>query len=207
MPEFARILAVPEPVSAINVPHRRCREVMRRCRAWDTCSAMPASPPPTSNPSSKSTPWSRPAATGCSPRRPAAPAPTALPWSGSWTSCGPATPLVVWKLNRLGRSLRHLVDARHWAGGARDRVPQSPRGDRHHHPRRQARLPRLRRPGRVRTRPHPGTHGRGTGCRPGSWPPGRPAVGHDCPQGPGGWGDVRVRGVHAARANADCGIA
>ena len=34
----------------------------------------------------------RPAATGCSPRPPAAPAPTAPSSTSSWTSCGPATP-------------------------------------------------------------------------------------------------------------------
>src|SRR4029453_10246224 len=60
---------------------------MRRSAAWDTCSAMPASPPPSSNPSSRSTPSPRPAATGCSPRPPAAPAPTAPPSS---TPCTPS---------------------------------------------------------------------------------------------------------------------
>jgi hypothetical protein len=52
---------------------------------------MLVSPPPTSNPSSRLTPSLRLAATGCSPRPPAAPAPTAPPSSRSWTSCGPAT--------------------------------------------------------------------------------------------------------------------
>ena len=52
---------------------------------------MPGSPPPTSNPSSRSTPLLWPAATGCSPRPPAAPAPTAPSSGRSWTSCAPAT--------------------------------------------------------------------------------------------------------------------
>jgi DNA invertase Pin-like site-specific DNA recombinase len=43
-------------------------------------------------------------------RRPAAPAPTDLSSSRSWTNCGPATPWSSAKLDRLGRSLRHLVD-------------------------------------------------------------------------------------------------
>ena len=60
--------------------------------AWDICSATPASPPPTNNPSSRSTPSSVPAATGCSPRPPAAPAPTGPPSPSSWTSPAPATP-------------------------------------------------------------------------------------------------------------------
>jgi DNA invertase Pin-like site-specific DNA recombinase len=42
-------------------------------------------------------------------RRPAAPAATARPSPSSWTSCGPATPWSCGKLDRLGRSLRHLV--------------------------------------------------------------------------------------------------
>jgi hypothetical protein len=43
-------------------------------------------------PSSRSTPWSAPAATGCSPKPPAAPAPTAPPSNISWTNSAPATP-------------------------------------------------------------------------------------------------------------------
>jgi hypothetical protein len=66
--------------------------VLRRSRAWVICSAMPASAPPNSSHSSRSTRWSAPAASGSSPKPRAAPAPTALSSSSSWTSCARATP-------------------------------------------------------------------------------------------------------------------
>jgi DNA invertase Pin-like site-specific DNA recombinase len=71
---------------------------------------MPASPPPTSNPTSRSTPWSEPAATGCSPRPPAAPGPDRPTLTQVLDQLRPGDTLVVWKLDRLGRSLPHLVD-------------------------------------------------------------------------------------------------
>jgi hypothetical protein len=120
--------------------------------AWDTCWLRQRLPPPTSNPSSRSTPWSAPAAIRCSPRRPAAPAATASPTARSWIGSAPATPLVVWRLGRLGRSLRHLADTvtslaeRRIGLATSTRRPRPP-------PRRQARVPRVRRLGRVRTRP------------------------------------------------------
>ena len=61
-------------------------------------------------PDSRSTPSPRPAATGCSPRPPAAPAPTGPPSPKSWISYGQATLWSSGELDRLGRSLRHLVD-------------------------------------------------------------------------------------------------
>jgi hypothetical protein len=76
----------------------------------DICSAMPASPPPTSSRSFRSTPWSVPAAIGCSPRPPAAPAATGSPSSNSWTSSAPATPWSSGNSTASAGSLRHLVD-------------------------------------------------------------------------------------------------
>jgi Phage integrase family len=68
-------------VSEINVTQPPVSDGCETVGAWDTCLATPASPPLTSNPSSRSTPWRAPAATGSSPRPSAAPAPTAPPSS------------------------------------------------------------------------------------------------------------------------------
>ena len=62
----------------------------RHSRAWGTCSAMPASPPPTKT------------ASGARADRPTL---TQL-----LDQLRPGDTLVVWKLDRRDRSLRHLVD-------------------------------------------------------------------------------------------------
>ena len=95
-------------MSEINVAQPPCHRVLRRSAAWDICSAMPASPPPTSSPSSRSTPW----AAGCyrvftETASGAADRPTL---EQLLDQLRPGDTLVVWKLDRLGRSLRHLVD-------------------------------------------------------------------------------------------------
>ena len=71
---------------------------------------MPASPPPTSNPSSRSTPSER---AGCYRvfTETASGARTDRPTLEQvLDQLRPGDTLVVWKLDRLGRSLRHLVD-------------------------------------------------------------------------------------------------
>jgi DNA invertase Pin-like site-specific DNA recombinase len=82
---------------------------VRRSSTWPICSAMPVSPPPTSSPSSRSTP-SRAGcyrvfvetASGARSDRPTL--------EQVLDQLRPGDTLVVWKLDRLGRSLRHLVD-------------------------------------------------------------------------------------------------
>jgi hypothetical protein len=69
---------------------------------------MPASPPPTNNPSSRSTPSS--AATGCSTETASGACADRPTLTQLLDQLRPGDTLVVWKLDRLGRSLRHLVD-------------------------------------------------------------------------------------------------
>jgi hypothetical protein len=109
-PPSDRPWARPEPVSEINVAEPALSQGSATVRPWDICSAMPASPPPTSSHSSRSTPWNLPAATGCSPRPPVAPPRTHPTLEQLLDQLRPGDTLVVWKLDRLGRSLRHLVD-------------------------------------------------------------------------------------------------
>jgi predicted site-specific integrase-resolvase len=77
----------------------------------------------------------------------------------------PGDTLVVWRLDRLGRSLRHLIDTVAGLAEQGVGVQEPDRGDRHHHRQREAGLPRLRRPGRVRARPDPRAHRRRAGVR------------------------------------------
>ena len=185
--------------------NHRCQRVVRRSPPWDICSGMSASPPPTSSHSSRSTPWSAP---GCyrvftetaSSTRTDRPILEQL-----LDQLRPGDTLVVWKLDRLGRSLRHLVDTITTLAerGVGFRSLQEAIDT--HHPRRQTRLPRLRRPGRVRTRPHPRTHGRRAGGGPGPRPPRRPALSSDRPQAPSGPGDVCLRAVHGGHDRQDPG--
>ena len=99
--------------------------------------------------------------------------------------------------DRDRRGVRH---ARHWPALAH-------RGDRHHHRRRQADLPPLRRPGRVRARRHPRAHpGRPAGG-PSTWPHRRQAP---CPQGQGpgrGQGPAQGSRDHRARGRQRLGVA
>jgi Resolvase, N terminal domain/Helix-turn-helix domain of resolvase len=113
--------------------NQSCHRVLRRSLAWGTYSVTPASPPPTSNPSSRSTPSPLRAAIGCSPRPPAAPAPTAPPSPRSWTSSAGRHPGGLEA--RSPRPLAPTLGRRgHGAGRSRRRVSQPPGGDRHHHP-------------------------------------------------------------------------
>jgi DNA invertase Pin-like site-specific DNA recombinase len=97
-------------VSEINVAQPPVSEGCETVPAWDICSAMPVSLPPTSTPSSQVDALT---AAGCyrvftetaSGARPDRPTLTQL-----LDQLRPGDTLVVWKLDRLGRSLRHLVD-------------------------------------------------------------------------------------------------
>jgi Resolvase, N terminal domain len=89
----------------------------------------------------------------------------------------PGDTLVVWKLDRLGRSLRHLVDTITGLAERAVGVRSLQEAIDTTTPGRQARPPRLRRPGRIRTRPDPGADQRRAGRGSGPWSPcGRPSV-------------------------------
>src|SRR5829696_4979183 len=71
---------------------------------------MPVSPPPTSTPSSRSTPSRTPAATGVFTETASGARADRPTFAQLLDQLRPGDTLVVWKLDRLGRSLRHLVD-------------------------------------------------------------------------------------------------
>jgi Resolvase, N terminal domain len=115
----------------------------------------------------------------------------------------PGDTLVVWKLDRLGRSLRHLVDT---VTGLAERGigfrslqeaidTTTPGGKLVFHV--------FARLGRVRTRPDPRAHGRGVGRRSGPGPPRRPTPGADRAQAGGCAGDVPLGAVQRQRHRHD----
>jgi DNA invertase Pin-like site-specific DNA recombinase len=71
---------------------------------------MPVSPPPTNTPSSRSTPSRTPAATGVFTETASGARADRPTFAQLLDQLRPGDTLVVWKLDRLGRSLRHLVD-------------------------------------------------------------------------------------------------
>jgi hypothetical protein len=151
-PAATAAIAVQNPCPKSTSHNQPCHRVLQPSLAWAICLAMPASPPLTSTPSSRSTPSRTPAATGCPPRPPAAPPPTALPSPSCSTNCARRHPrgMEAGSPRPLpAPSGRH----RHRPGRARHQVPRPPGGHRHHHPRRQARVPR------VRTRSNAGSAG------------------------------------------------
>jgi hypothetical protein len=101
-------------------------------RLWDICWATPASPPPTRTHTSRSTPWSAgcyriftETASGARTDRPAL--------EQFLDQVRPGDTLVVWKLDRLGRSLASPGRHGHRPGRVWVGVPEPAGGDRHHH--------------------------------------------------------------------------
>jgi Resolvase, N terminal domain len=83
--------------------------------------------------------------------------------------------LVVWRLDRLGRGLKHPDRSDREPARPRDRLPLTDRADRHHHLCRTVAVPHLRRSGGIRKGDH-----QGAAPAP-AWPP--PAPGADSQAG------------------------
>jgi hypothetical protein len=94
----------------------------------------------------------------------------------------PGDTVVVWRLDRLGRSLRHLIDTVN-ALSERKIGFHSLTENIDTTTSRKARVPHLRRSGRVRTRVDPRAHAGRPGGGEGSWPPRGPTDGHAPRQG------------------------
>jgi len=99
--------------------------------------------------------------------------------------------LVVWKLDRLARSLKDLVELIHDLDDTRCGLPVAHRGDRYYHCRWQAGVPHLRRSGQVRTQPDSRAH------------PGRPS-GAACPWSQG-WASPCPIGRRRAQGGRNAG--
>jgi DNA invertase Pin-like site-specific DNA recombinase len=77
-----------------------------------------------------------------------------------WTACladlRPGDTLVIWRIDRLGRNLRDLIDIVTTLQARRGRGPVAEqRAGRHHHRARRRRVRDVRPDGRVQGRPHP----------------------------------------------------
>ncbi len=108
----------------------------------------------------------------------------------------PGDTLVVWRLDRLGRSLRHLIDVVTDLDERGVGVPVAAGEHRHHDRRRAAGVPPVRGARPVRAGDHPGPDGRRPDGGSGSWPGRGTAVEAVAGAAPAGPQDVR-------RARAD----
>ena len=107
--------------------------------------------------------------------------------------------LTVWKLDRLGRDLRHLINTVHdlTGRGIGLKANRARCVHRHHDRRRQAGLWNFRCAGRVRARADRGTHDCRLGIGAGAWQERGPTIQDDCRQ-------IAVgNGGHGATGNQD----